>query len=89
MLTYQYSLEEELEVLREESLEEGLKKGREEGRVKGREEGRIEGQVKSAINILKTWKVSLADAMKAVELEPKHRDRVVSDLNKLDIPYSE
>ena len=75
MLTYQYSLEEELEVLREESLEEGHEKGRIEGLEEGLEKGRVEGQVKAAINVIKTWKVSLGDAMEAVELDPKHRER--------------
>ena len=53
------------------------------------EEAREEGLIQTAVNAIKNWGFSLTNAMFLVGLDTKHRDRLIKELQKQEIEYTE
>ena len=53
------------------------------------QDGLLDGLLDAAVNAIKLWRVTLTDAMKVVNLDQKYRERVVKELQKQNIPFTE
>ena len=59
-----------------------------EGEQRGEQRGERKNAIKNAVKIVRTMKMTVKDAMDFVELPPDAQQQVVSELDKLNIPYT-
>jgi predicted transposase YdaD len=93
--------EYDVQATRREAREEGMLKGKFEGKLEGRIEGKIEGRIEgeiegelkgkleAAINIIKEINLPLSRAMSIVNLQEANRSRLVEELTRMNIAYTE
>jgi predicted transposase YdaD len=85
MLLQEFNIDIAKQVWQEEAREEA----HEEGRVEGREEGREEGFIQSTINIIKGLRLSVTEAMELMKLGVEYHDRLIIELQRQGIEYTE
>ena len=87
MLLTEYNEAEAMELFREDGREEGLERGREEGREEGLERGREEGREEKLLEALsrmtRNLKLTLTEAMDALEIPASDRERLAEALGQL------
>ena len=53
-----------------------------------RREAKEEGKIEAAVNLIKNLKLTVTEAMRALELPEEDREKVLAELNKLNVPYT-
>ena len=77
MLTAEFNIDTAKRVWQEEAREEGIEEGIEIGRIY------------AAVNVIKKWGLSVADAMALVGLVEAYRDQVINELRKQGVEFAE
>jgi hypothetical protein len=76
-------------LIEEYDVQATRREAREEGMVKGKLEGELEGKLIAAINIIKEIQLPLSRAMSIANLQEANRPRLIEELTRMDIAYTE
>ena len=53
------------------------------------QDGLLQKAIEAVVNAIKTWRVTLTDAMNVVNLDRVYRDQVINELRKQNITFTE
>jgi len=67
----------------------GMAAARKSGIDIGKEIGKEIGKIESAVDAVKSWKVSVTDAMNVFKLDSKYRDDVIAELKNQGVDFTE
>jgi len=81
MLNQEFNLETAKEVWQEEA--------REEGRKESLEEVRVETLILCVVNVIRGVSLSVTDAMALINLDAKHRNKLIEELQRQGVEYTE
>jgi len=70
-------------------LSAAAREGEKKGEQKGLQKGTKLASIKSAVNVIKTLKITVAEAVCILELDPEYHDNIVAELKKQDIFFIE
>ena len=79
----------DVQATRREAREEGILEGRLKGKQEGILEGTLKGKLEATINIIKEINLPLSKAMSITKLQENNRARLVEELTRINVAYTE
>ena len=70
-------------------VQETRRIARDEGKAEGIAEGIAEGKIEATVNLVEKLELSVSTAMSTLELPDEHRQKVIEELKRRNISYTE